>query len=114
MTKNPHVRIDLPGGESYRESANYSAGRDRCDFRSAVGPPRAHDLLRRALSGAVPALAESGASFITVPSAFTRKTGEAHWHTLLARPRHRERLLHFRRGPGRTAREQAREPMAIR
>jgi hypothetical protein len=29
------------------------------------------------------ALAESGASFLTVPSAFTRKTGEAHWHTLL-------------------------------
>ena len=29
------------------------------------------------------ALAEAGASFLTVPSAFTRKTGEAHWHTLL-------------------------------
>jgi predicted amidohydrolase len=29
------------------------------------------------------ALAESGASFITVPSAFTVRTGEAHWHTLL-------------------------------
>ena len=29
------------------------------------------------------ALAESGAYFITVPSAFTRKTGEAHWHILL-------------------------------
>ena len=29
------------------------------------------------------ALAESGASFLAVPSAFTRKTGEAHWHMLL-------------------------------
>ena len=29
------------------------------------------------------ALAEGGASFLSVPSAFTRKTGEAHWHTLL-------------------------------
>src|SRR5215471_10553889 len=29
------------------------------------------------------ALAESGASFLSVPSAFTRKTGEAHWHVLL-------------------------------
>ena len=29
------------------------------------------------------ALAESGASFLTVPSAFTARTGEAHWHTLL-------------------------------
>jgi len=29
------------------------------------------------------ALAETGASFLAVPAAFTRKTGEAHWHTLL-------------------------------
>jgi predicted amidohydrolase len=29
------------------------------------------------------ALAESGASFLAIPSAFTKKTGEAHWHTLL-------------------------------
>ena len=29
------------------------------------------------------ALAETGASFLAVPSAFTKKTGEAHWHTLL-------------------------------
>ena len=29
------------------------------------------------------ALAEAGASFLTVPSAFTQQTGEAHWHILL-------------------------------
>ena len=29
------------------------------------------------------ALAEAGAAFLTVPSAFTQRTGEAHWHTLL-------------------------------
>ena len=29
------------------------------------------------------ALAESGASFLTMPSAFTKPTGEAHWHVLL-------------------------------
>ena len=29
------------------------------------------------------ALAEAGASFLTVPSAFTKPTGEAHWHVLL-------------------------------
>ena len=29
------------------------------------------------------ALAEAGASFLAVPSAFTRQTGEAHWHVLL-------------------------------
>src|SRR5262249_14809847 len=29
------------------------------------------------------ALAEAGAIFLTVPSAFTKQTGEAHWHVLL-------------------------------
>ena len=29
------------------------------------------------------ALAESGASFLAIPSAFTRQTGEAHWHVLM-------------------------------
>src|SRR5215207_8396045 len=28
------------------------------------------------------ALAEAGASFLAIPSAFTRQTGEAHWHVL--------------------------------
>lgn len=29
------------------------------------------------------ALAEAGAQVLTVPAAFTRPTGEAHWHVLL-------------------------------
>src|SRR5262249_57477614 len=29
------------------------------------------------------ALAEGGASFLSIPSAFTKQTGEAHWHVLL-------------------------------
>ena len=29
------------------------------------------------------ALAQAGADFLAIPSAFTRKTGEAHWHVLL-------------------------------
>ena len=29
------------------------------------------------------ALAEAGASVLTIPSAFTRQTGEAHWHVLM-------------------------------
>ncbi|MGA6964684.1 MAG: nitrilase-related carbon-nitrogen hydrolase, partial [Xanthobacteraceae bacterium] len=28
------------------------------------------------------ALAEAGSSFLAIPSAFTRQTGEAHWHVL--------------------------------
>src|SRR6202035_2855356 len=75
--------IDLPGGESYRESANYQPGETAviADLPwGRIGLTICYDVRFPALYRA---LAESGASFITVPSAFTRKTGEAHWHTLL-------------------------------
>src|SRR6201985_565044 len=75
--------IDLPGGESYRESANYQPGETAviADLPwGRIGLTVCYDVRFPALYRA---LAESGASFLTVPSAFTRKTGEAHWHTLL-------------------------------
>lgn len=75
--------IDLPDGESYRESANYQPGETAVisDLPwGRIGLTICYDLRFPALYRA---LAESGASFITVPSAFTRKTGEAHWHVLL-------------------------------
>src|SRR6267154_2211361 len=46
--------VDLAGGESYRESNSYRPG----------------------------AMADAGSSFLAIPSAFTRQTGEAHWHVL--------------------------------
>jgi predicted amidohydrolase len=46
------------------------------------GASRAHDLLRSALSALYRALAEAGCSFLAIPSAFTKQTGEAHWHVL--------------------------------
>ena len=75
--------IDLEGGESYRESANYQPGETAVisDLPwGRIGLTICYDLRFPALYRA---LAESGAAFLTVPSAFTRKTGEAHWHTLL-------------------------------
>jgi len=99
--------IDLPGGESYRESANYQPG-ETAVISDLPGAASASRSATTCASGAVSALAESGASFLTVPSAFTKKTGEAHWHTCCA-PAHREWLLRIRRGPGRHAREQARD-----
>src|ERR1700744_1424126 len=75
--------IDLPGGESYRESANYQPGETAVitDLPwGRMGLTICYDVRFPALYRA---LAESGASFLAVPSAFTRKTGEAHWHTLL-------------------------------
>jgi predicted amidohydrolase len=75
--------IDLPGGESYRESANYQPGETAVisDLPwGRIGLTICYDVRFPALYRA---LAEAGAAFLTVPSAFTKKTGEAHWHTLL-------------------------------
>src|SRR3954449_6371943 len=75
--------IELDGGESYRESANYQPGETAVisDLPwGRIGLTICYDVRFPALYRA---LAEAGASFLTVPSAFTRKTGEAHWHTLL-------------------------------
>ena len=75
--------IDLGNGESYRESANYQPGETAviADLPwGRIGLTICYDLRFPALYRA---LAEAGAGFLTVPSAFTRKTGEAHWHTLL-------------------------------
>jgi deaminated glutathione amidase len=75
--------IDLPGGESYRESANYQPGETAVisDLPwGRIGLTICYDMRFPALYRA---LAESGASFLSAPSAFTVRTGEAHWHTLL-------------------------------
>ncbi len=75
--------IDLPNGETYRESANYQPGETAVisDLPwGRIGLTICYDLRFPALYRA---LAESGASFLAVPAAFTQKTGEAHWHTLL-------------------------------
>lgn len=75
--------VDLPGGESYRESALYRAGSEAVLVATplaAVGLSICYDLrfphLYRLLAGA-------GAEILFVPSAFTARTGRAHWHTLL-------------------------------
>ena len=75
--------IELDGGESYRESANYQPGETAVisDLPwGRLGLTICYDVRFPALYRA---LAEAGASFIAVPSAFTVRTGEAHWSTLL-------------------------------
>lgn len=75
--------VDLPNGETYRESKNYEPGRKAvlADLPwGRLGLTTCYDLRFPALYRA---LAHGGADFITVPSAFTRVTGEAHWHVLL-------------------------------
>jgi predicted amidohydrolase len=74
--------VDLEGGESYRESRNYRPGDSAvlADLPFArFGLSICYDLRFPALYRA---LAEGGATVLTIPSAFTRQTGEAHWHVL--------------------------------
>jgi deaminated glutathione amidase len=75
--------VDLANGESYRESRSYRAGEIAvcADLPwGRLGLTICYDLRFPALYRA---LAEAGACFLTIPSAFTRQTGEAHWHVLL-------------------------------
>ncbi|MDH3580767.1 MAG: carbon-nitrogen hydrolase family protein [Hyphomicrobiales bacterium] len=75
--------VDLPGGESYRESKNYQPGNKAvlADLPwGRLGFSTCYDLRFPALYRT---LAHAGADFITVPSAFTKTTGEVHWHILL-------------------------------
>jgi predicted amidohydrolase len=75
--------VDLAGGESYRESRTYRAGETAvlADLPwGRLGLTICYDLRFPALYRA---LAEAGASFLAIPSAFTRQTGEAHWQVLM-------------------------------
>jgi predicted amidohydrolase len=75
--------VDLPTGESWRESAAYAPGEGPvlADTPAGlVGLTICYDMrfpdLYRTLTGA-------GATILSVPAAFTVPTGEAHWHVLL-------------------------------
>jgi predicted amidohydrolase len=75
--------VDLSGGESYRESHSYRPGELAvlADLPwGRLGITICYDLRFPALYRA---LAEAGASLLAIPAAFTRQTGEAHWHTLV-------------------------------
>jgi len=75
--------VDLPNGESHRESKNYGPGGAAVTADlpfTRLGMTVCYDLRFAALYRA---LAKAGALVMTVPAAFTRVTGEAHWHILL-------------------------------
>lgn len=75
--------IDLPGGESYRESRVYRPGDAAVLARlpwAMLGLTVCYDMRFPYLYRQ---LAQAGAEVLTVPSAFTKPTGRAHWHVLL-------------------------------
>lgn len=75
--------VDLATGESWRESNTYQRGERAIVVDTPVGKlglaicydMRFPDLFR--------ALSDAGATALAVPAAFTRPTGQAHWHVLL-------------------------------
>lgn len=75
--------VDLANGESWRESAIYAPG-ERAVLVSAgdakVGLGICYDLR---FAGLFRAQAQAGADILTMPAAFTRQTGQAHWHVML-------------------------------
>lgn len=76
--------VDLPTGESWRESNVYSAGNGAVLVNGTpvgkLGLTICYDLR---FPGLFARLAESDADIIAVPAAFTVPTGKAHWHVLL-------------------------------
>ena len=75
--------VDLDNGESWRESAVYRPGAETVVARlpfASVGLSVCYDLRFPQLFRAQ---ALAGAQVMTTPAAFTRQTGEAHWHTLI-------------------------------
>lgn len=76
--------VDLPTGESWRESNVYSAGDGVVVLNGTpvgkLGLTICYDLR---FPGLFARLAEADADVIAVPAAFTVPTGKAHWHILL-------------------------------
>jgi deaminated glutathione amidase len=76
--------VDLPTGESWRESNTYSPGKGVVLVNGTpvgkLGLTICYDLR---FPGLFARLAEADADLISVPAAFTVPTGKAHWHVLL-------------------------------
>ncbi len=76
--------VDLPTGESWRESAMYQAGQEAVTASDTpvgkLGLTICYDLRFPAL---FERLSEAGADVISIPAAFTVPTGRAHWQVLM-------------------------------
>jgi len=75
--------IDLPDGESYRESNAYRPGGGTVVVETPWGRLGMSVCYDVRFPNLYRALAQAGADFVTVPSVFTVPTGSAHWHVLL-------------------------------
>ena len=74
--------VQLGDGQSYRESETYQPGNEVVLANLPWGPLGLTICYDVRFPYLYRTLAKNGAKFISVPSAFTRVTGEAHWHVL--------------------------------
>jgi deaminated glutathione amidase len=75
--------VDLPSGESWRESNAYRPGTEAVLLDSPLGSMGLSICYDMRFPDLYSALAKAAVNVICVPAAFTVPTGRAHWHTLL-------------------------------
>jgi len=75
--------VDLPSGESWRESNSYHGGEGPVLADTPWGKLGLTICYDLRFPGLYQALSEDGATIVAIPAAFTVPTGEAHWHVLM-------------------------------
>lgn len=74
--------VDLGGGEVYRESTLYRPGAEAHVVKTPIGTFGISVCYDLRFPYLYRAMADAGANILLIPAAFTKPTGEAHWHTL--------------------------------
>ncbi len=75
--------VDLPSGESWRESSAYVAGETATVIDTPAGKLGTSICYDLRFADLYRTLSDAGATILSVPAAFTRPTGAAHWEILL-------------------------------
>jgi predicted amidohydrolase len=75
--------VDLPTGESWRESASYQGGERPVLVETPLGLLGLSICYDLRFAGLYASLSDAGATLFSIPAAFTVPTGEAHWHVLM-------------------------------
>jgi predicted amidohydrolase len=75
--------VDLPTGESWRESAAYRGGDRAVVVDTPIGTLGLSICYDLRFADLYAALSNAGATVLSIPAAFTVPTGEAHWQVLM-------------------------------
>ncbi|MEM7328066.1 MAG: carbon-nitrogen hydrolase family protein [Pseudomonadota bacterium] len=75
--------VEIGDGQAYHESGAYRAGRQATLVDTSIGRVGMTICYDVRFPHLYRALAQAGADLITIPAAFTKVTGTAHWHTLV-------------------------------